>query len=395
MKSAQLGAAAAFIFAIALAAAFEIAPALAQAPASTGAGWTVARTAWGDPDLQGKWAVADTGTPMERPADLGNREFLTDKEAADRAAGIAKQAPPEDANAPVQRQQQPEHERGIRGEEYNRFWVDGPKVIKPWTRTSLVIDPPDGRLPPLTPEAIARLEAREAARQARGEADDWMDRNLSERCLLTAFVRFQVSAAAAMVVKQIVQAPGSVAIVQSTLNSNEPIMIPLDKRSRPSNVRRWLGIPRGHWEGTTLVVETTQLIGKQDGGEVMPSRLPLAMPGGSHLGSGDTVRILEKFNRTAADTIEYSYTIEDPKTYVRPYTVLLPLVKQPDDLLMPENGCHEGNYGIVGQLSAGRADEAYALRAAKAETAMRKPVFQQMRQRSEAWQKSQGAQGAK
>jgi hypothetical protein len=333
---------------------------------------------------------------MERPADLGNREFLTEKEAADRAAAVANQAAPEDANAAVQRQQQPEHERGIRGEEYNRFWVDGPKVITPWIRTSLVVDPPDGRLPPLTLEAIARLEARETARQARGEADDWMDRNLSERCLLTAFVRFQVSAQAAMAVKQIVQAPGSVALVQSTLNSNEPIMVPLDKRSRPgANVRRWLGIPRGHWEGTTLVVETTQLTGKQDGGEVMPSRLPLAMPGGSHLGPGDTVRIVERFNRTAADLLEYSYTIEDPKTYVRPYTVLLPLVKQPDDLLMPENGCHEGNYGIVGQLSAGRADEAYALRAAKAETAARKSVLQQMRQRAEAWQKSQGAQGAR
>ena len=293
MKSAQLGSTTALIAGIALAVGFEMARAQAQAPANTGAGWAVPRTAWGDPDLQGKWAVAETGTPMERPAEFGNREFLTEKEAADRAAAVAKQAAPEDANAPIQRQQQPEHERGIRGEEYNRFWVDGPKVITPWIRTSLVIDPPDGRLPPLTLEAIARLEARETARQARGEADDWMDRNLSERCLLTAFVRFQVSAQAAMAVKQIVQAPGSVALVQSTLNSNEPIMVPLDKRSRPSaNVRRWLGIPRGHWEGTTLVVETTQLVGKQDGGEVMPSRLPWAMPGGSHLGPGDTVRIV-------------------------------------------------------------------------------------------------------
>ena len=360
-----------------------------QPPAGVTAKWTIARTAWGDPDLQGKWAVADTGTPMERPKELGNREFVTDQELAARIAALRTQAPPDDENAPDVRKGAPEHERGIRGEEYNRFWVDSPKVIVPWKRSSLVINPPDGRIPPLTPAAIKRLEEREVARRGRGEADSWEDRNLSERCLLTAFVRFQGSSGAVLSVRQIVQSPGHVAIIVGTLNSNDPIVIPMDGRPRPSeNVRSWLGVPRGHWEGTTLVVETTHIVGKQDGGPIMPSRLPYAMPGGSHLGPGDTVRLIERFTRTGAGLMEYSYTIDDPKTYVSAYTVLLPLTRQPDDFLMPENGCHEGNYGIVGQLSAGRADEAYALAAAQAETVARQVSLQEMKRRTEEWMKS-------
>jgi hypothetical protein len=114
------------------------------------------------------------------------------------------------------------------------------------------------------------------------------------------------------------------------------------------------------------------------------------MPGGSHLGPGDTARLVERFNRVSQDVIEYSYTIDDPKTYVRPFTVMFPLARQKDDLLMPENGCHEGNYGIVGQLSAGRADEAYATNAAKSEAEQRQPALQQMKQRTDAWVKSKG-----
>ena len=371
-----------------------------QAPASktkpSASSWTPARTAWGDPDLQGKWLVAETVAPLERPKELGNRELFTDQEYAERLANFKSQAPPDDRDAEVVRQKQPEHERGIRGEEYNRFWVDtAPKRVAQWRRTSLVVDPPDGRIPAMTPEAIKRLEAREAARRGRGEADRWDDRNLSERCLLTTFVRFEGSGHAALAVKRILQGPGYVAIVQSTLNSNEPILIPLDGRPRPSdNVRTWLGIPRGRWDGNTLVVETTQINNQQDGGEIMPSRLPYGMPSsagaGGFLGPGDTLRTVERFTRVGPDMIEYSFTIDDPKTYVRPYTVLRPLTKERDDLLMPENGCHEGNYGIVGQLSAGRADEAYALNASQAEAVARQPQLQELKRKTEEWMKSRG-----
>ena len=357
--------------------------------------WTLARTAWGDPDLQGKWAVAETGTAMERPREFGDRQFLTDKELADRIASLSRRAPAndsDDAAFPEIKKTAPAHEKGISGEEYNRFWVDsGSPRITPWKRTSLVIDPPDGRIPPLTPEAVKRIEGREAARRGRGEADGWEDRNLSERCLLTAFVRF--AGAGSGSIRQILQAPGHVAIIVATLNSNDPIIIPLDGRPRAGdNVRTWLGIPRGHWEQNTLVVETAQINSQQDGGPVMPSRLPYAMPGGSHLGPGDTVRLIERFTRVGPDMMEYSYTIDDPKTYVRPYTVLRPLTKQPDDWLMPENGCHEGNYGIVGQLSAGRVDEAYALKASQAEAESRQPQLQEMKRKTEEWMKSRGNQ---
>lgn len=367
------------------------APAQGQTPSGATTKWTLARTAWGDPDLQGKWAMAETGTPMERPREFGSRELLTDKELADRIAALSKSAPvdnSDDAAFPEIKKTAPAHEKGIRGEEYNRFWVDsGPSRVTPWKRTSLVIDPPDGRIPPLTPETVKRIEAREAARKGRGEADGWEDRNLSERCLLTAFVRFAGGGSAS--IRQILQAPGYVTIIVATLNSNEPIVIPLDGRPRPpENVRTWLGVPRGRWEGSTLVVETANINDRQDGGRVMPSRLPYAMPGGSHLGPGDTVRLTERFTRVGADMIEYSYTIDDPKTYVRPYTVLRPLTRERDDLLMPENGCHEGNYGIVGQLSAGRADEAYALRASQAEGEARQPQLQEMKRKTEEWMKS-------
>lgn len=370
-----------------------------QAPGGAPSSWTAPKTAWGDPDLQGKWSMAETGTPMERPKEFGSREFLTEQEMAtkvnDARAAAAAAAAPASAEAAdpafpeVKKAAEKSHERGIRGEEYNRFWVDGgAEQVTPWNRTSLVVDPPDGRLPPLTLDAVKRLEAREAARKTRGEADGWEDRNLSERCLLGAFVRFFGGGRDTL--KQFIQAPGYVVIMVYTLNANDPIVVPLDGRPAPAeNVRTWLGTPRGRWEGSTLVVETTHLNDQQDGGAVMPSRSPFGMPSGSHLGPGDTVRLIERFTRVSADMIEYRYTIEDPKTYVRPYTVVRPLTRQPDDLLMPENACHEGNYGIVGQLSAGRADETYALKAARAEAESRRSRLEDMKRRAEDWAKSQ------
>jgi hypothetical protein len=366
--------------------------AAAQGRSASDAKWTPVRTAWGDPDLQGKWAMAETGTPMERPKEFGNRELLTDQELAAKvaAAGSGDRTRQDDEERTKSANQNaPEHEKGIRYQEYNAFWLDsGPVKVLPWRRTSLVVDPPDGRIPPLTLDAVRRLEAREAARRTRGEADGWEDRNLSERCLLTAFVRFQGGGTGS--IRQSVQSPGYVAIIVATLNSNDPVIVPLGSRSRPAdNVRTWLGIPRGRWEGNTLVIETTHINDQQDGGPVMPSRLPYAMPGGSHLGPGDTVRLTERFTRVGPDLMEYRYTIDDPKTYVRPYTVLHPMTRQPDDWLMPENGCHEGNYGIVGQLSAGRVDEPYALKASQSEAEARLPQLQDMKQRAEESAKGQ------
>ena len=341
--------------------------------------WTAPRTAWGDPDLQGKWTFASTGTPMERPAEFGDREFLTPEEVATKveaaASAVAEPEDPEEARAPAQAAAARSSEQGIFGQEYNRFWViEGTRSATAWNRTSLVIDPPDGKVPPLSLAAIERLERREAARAHRGEADTWEDRNLAERCISPGRTRFTAN------VREILQAPGHVVIRIDALNTNEPMVVPLDGRPR-LGIRRWMGESRAHWDGETLVIETTNFLDKQDGGPVMPKRSPLIR----YLGSGETLTLTERFTRVGPDMIEYSYTIEDPSLYVMPYTVLRPLTKEAPDFLMPESACHEGNYGIVGQLSAARIDEEYAMEAAREEAASRQPQLQEMRARSEEW----------
>lgn len=357
---------------------------LVIAQSSSGAGaqvgdWTAPRTAWGDPDLQGKWTFASTGTPMERPAEFGDREFLTPEEVAARveaASGAATEPEdPEEARAPAQAASARPSEQGIFGQEYNRFWViENQREAIAWDRTSFVVEPPDGRIPPLTLEAVERLEAREAARAHRGEADTWEDRNLSERCISPGRLRFTATG------REILQAPGYVVIRIDALNTNEPVVVPLDGRPR-LGIRRWMGESRGHWDGNTLVVETTNFLDRQDGGPVMAKRTPLIR----YLGSGEALTLTERFTRVGPNVIEYSYTVDDPSLYVARYTVFRPLAQEAPDFLMPESACHEGNYGIVGQLSAARVDEEYALDAAREEAASRRPQLQEMRQRAEEW----------
>ena len=363
-------------------------PLAAQGQRSAGAtkAWS-GKTAWGDPDLQGKWETAETATPMERPKEYANKEFLTDQEVAARIDAFRKRRaavanPDDDTPFPeIKKAAEKSHEKGIRGEEYNKFWVDAPEAkIKPWNRTSLIVDPPDGRMPPFTPEMIKWIEAGEAVRYNRGEADTWEDRNINERCIENSFTRIGGE-------RQILQAPGNVAFIVHHLNANAPFIIPLDGRPKPSDsVRTWMGVARGRWDGSTFVVETTNINGKQNGGPILASRTPYQR----FVGAGDTLKITERFTRVDADTIEYRYTVDDSKTYVRPYTVLRPLTKADDSLLMPENACHEGNYGIVGQLSAGRADEAYALKASRGEQSERKAQFEEMKRRTEEWVRTNG-----
>ena len=367
-----------FLAIIMLASGLAVAQSFARVGAQ-GNSWTAPRTAWGDPDLQGKWTFASTGTPMERPAEFGDREFLTPEEVATKveaaASAVAEPEDPEEARAPAQAAAARPSEQGIFGQEYNRFWViEGTRSATAWNRTSLVIDPPDGKVPPLSLAAIERLERREAARAHRGEADTWEDRNLAERCISPGRTRFTANA------REILQAPGHVVIRIDALNTNEPMVVPLDGRPR-LGIRRWMGESRGHWDGETLVIETTNFLDRQDGGPVMPKRSPLIR----YLGSGETLTLTERFTRVGPDMIEYSYTIDDPSLYVMPYTVLRPLTKEAPNFLMPESACHEGNYGIVGQLSAARIDEEYAMEAAREEAASRQPQLQEMRARSEEW----------
>ena len=361
---------------------------IGQSPAAQGAasGWTAGRTPWGDPDLQGIWTNEDTGTPMERPARFGSREFLTSEEVAARekqslerytkALAAANPSGPR-STADIERTKATV-EAGIYGAEYNNVWMEQP--TKPgklrWTRTSLVVDPPDGRIPPYTMALIKRVEAREEARKRRGEADTWEDRNLNERCMTP-----QAATGLGGTVR-IVQSPGWVAIIPDGLQA--PDLVPLDSRPQVSSkIRGWFGRPRGHWEGDKLVVEISNYNDKQDGGPVLPSRRPL----GFYLGSGETLRRVETYRRIGPDQMEFGRTTDDPSVYVKPFTVLRPMILK-NDFMMLQSGCHEGNYGMPNILSAGRADEAYALRAATEAAAERRPEIQQMKKETEEWLKT-------
>ena len=284
--------------------------------------FTMPHTAWGHPNLQGTWTNGTT-TPIERPADLADREFLSEKEWAARAKEVAERAKqrPDDPLADVELA-------------YNNEWWD--RGI-PLMRTSLIVDPSNGKLPLLTEEGKRRVAAKDAARKARGPADSWTDRPLQERCILyhgvppipTGYNNNY----------QIVQTPTYVAIRYEMMA--ETRIIPLDGRPHlGSAIRQWMGDSRGHWEGDTLVVETTNYSDKTT------FRFPT---------SNETLKVIERFTRTADDAIDYKFTVDDPTMYTRPWTAVLPLAKIAGSIY--EYACHEGNYGMPGVLSGHRAEE--------------------------------------
>jgi hypothetical protein len=351
-----------------------------------GSTWTAPRTLWGDPDLQGIWTNENTSTPMERPERFGNREFYTDAEVAElekqamaryeRAVAEADPAGPR-SRSDIARTKGT-FEEGIFGAEYNNVWMEQPRKPGPlrWRRTSLVVDPPDGRIPPVTPDAIKRLEAREEGRKGRGEADSWEDRNLNERCMTPQ------AATGLAGTFRVVQAPGWVAFLPDGLQYAK--LVPLDGRPQVSSrIRGWFGRPRGRWEGDTLVVEINHFTDKLDGGSVLPSRRPFQV---GHLGSGATLRRVERYRRLGPDQLEYGLTTDDPKVFVKPYTVLRPMILQ-NDFMMLQSGCHEGNYGMPNLLSAARANEQGAMRAAREEAAARRPELEAMKKQTEEWMK--------
>jgi len=383
---ASVGAAVAGTMAVA-AAAVSVVGQTPDPAATDAAGWTLPRTPWGDPDLQGIWTNEDTGTPMERPAKVGTREFLTEDEVAElerqalaryeKALAEADPAGPR-SQADIERTKGTVEE-GIFGAEYNNVWMERPRKPGPlrWRRTSLVVDPPEGRIPPYTLALIERLEKREEARQHRGEADSWEDRNLNERCMTP-----QAATGLAGTIR-IVQAPGWVAILPDGLQA--PRLVPLDGRAQLSpKIRGWFGRSRGRWEGDGLVIETTNFNDKQDGGPVMASRRPLQV---GYPGSGETLRKVETYRRLGPDQLEYGVTTDDRSVYVRPWTALRPMILQ-NDFMMLQSGCHEGNYGMGNILSAARVDEDYAMRAAAEAAASRRPQYQAMRRKTEEWLKT-------
>jgi hypothetical protein len=303
------------------------------------------RTAWGDPDLQGVWTYK-TITPLQRPLELAGRQVLTEEEAA---------AFEQDENRRLNRDlvdpakggyiYPPESEGGV--VPYNDFWYDRGTQVVASRRTSLIVDPPDGQLPPLTPEAQRRADAAPAREDQRGRprADSYEDRPLSERCILMGNAAPMLSGAYNNNV-QLFQAPGYVVLLNEMIHDIR--IIPLDERPHlPEHVRLWLGDSRGRWEGDTLVVETKNFTGKR-----------------SFRGSGESMSLVERFTRVDADTVSYEFTVNDVPTWTSPWTVEFPLSKMQDEIY--EYACHEGNYGIAGVLGGARADEKDAREAAAA-----------------------------
>ncbi len=386
------GAAAAVLVMVGLAAM----PAGGQAQEETA--YEVPRTAWGDPDFQGSWENR-TPTPLERPVEFGTREFLTEEEAAARAANrvglpdgeegiIADDLVAADVQR-VARSNDIDPDRPgqrISGAEYNAFWNAPVSPRLASRRTSQIVDPPDGRLPPYTRAILEQWDAREAARAHRGEADSWADRNVMERCLL----RTGLAMGEMNVPKDIYQTPGQIVF---DLQYGVVRIVPLDDRPRlGSDITQWWGDSRGRWEGDTLVVETTNFNTMQNGGPVMPSHGGIYGHNHAHyhMGSGEDLTITERFRRTSPDTIEYAYTVNDPSVYVAPFTAVNIWHLDSNEPDVYEYTCHEHNYGMVGLLKGGRANEQIAMDEAAREINDRAPQIAAEWAETEAWEAAQG-----
>jgi len=298
--------------------------------------WTAPRTPDGRPDLQGVWTNVVV-TPLERPSALAGREALTVEEVAQLEERI------------TQRQVDRAPRAGDPGT-YNRFWVPPGKVS---TQTSLIIDPPDGRIPPLTPEAQNKEAARARALATRttGEADSWEDLDLNDRCILWK-VGPPMLPGGYNNNFLILQIPGYVVIHVEMIHDTR--IIPLDGRPHlgPRN-RQWLGDMRGHWEGDTLVVETTNLATTEDGSASGNDPIRIRAARGSD--PRNTLRVVERFTRIDANTISYQFTIEDLTRWTKPWTGEVPITKTEEPIF--EYACHEGNYSIVNVLSGARTRE--------------------------------------
>jgi hypothetical protein len=288
------------------------------------------RLPWGDPDLEGTWTNA-TLTQLQRPAELATKSVFTPDEAAAWARQRIEQT---NADRPAR--------PGEVGAYNDAFFERGTGGVKS-RRTSLVIDPPDGRIPPLTPEAQRKVDARQK-REAASPADGPEDRWLTERCIL-------FGATVPMLPEPynnnyaIIQTPGYV-IIQVEMNHDTRI-IPLDRRPHLGPVmQQWIGDSRGHWEGATLVVETRNLKFNEK------SRFGVGYLNGL---SDENLRVVERFTRTDADTITYQATIDDRTVFTRPWTVELSMDRARGPLY--EVACHEGNYGMFNILSGHRAEE--------------------------------------
>ena len=307
--------------------------------------YTPPKTPWGDPDLQGMWP-GQLRAPMQRPMDLGERKTLTEEEFLKREEQNKRQAQADNEEfAPANRAV------GIGPPSY---WTERGR---PSRQTSLIVDPPNGRMPPLTPEGKRIVAATPA--EWRGVANTWEDLSLYYRCITRGVVGTTLPSAYDNG-NQILQAPGYVVIRQEMIHENR--VIPLDRRPHAGrNIRMYMGDSRGHWEGNTLVVETTNFTDKTSIGG---NRVAYNGEGGRN---SDALRLVERFTRVDPDMLGYEVTIEDPKTWTKPWTMQIPF-QLDNNYKLHEYACHEGNYAMRDILSGARAEEKAAGEAAKKES---------------------------
>jgi hypothetical protein len=297
------------------------------------------RTPWGHPDLQGTWSSDDVrGIPLQRPEELGLRAELTDEEFAERQSS-------NDAQVARLREGGTAFlaERGVRS----------------FRQTSLVVDPPNGRIPPLTSEGQQRADEQNARRRSR--PGSWLDRSLYDRCLTRGVVGSILPVIYGNGL-EIHQTPTDVVIRYEMIH--ETRIVPLDGRARVgAAIKMYMGDARGGFEGETLVIETTNLVGRTGIG--LNGNGPPSTP---------SMKLVERFTRVADDRIDYSVTVTDSQTYTAPFTIAFPITPQPDYEVLPYE-CHEGNMALRNILSAARAEDR-AIAEARAK-GLPDPVFAQ------------------
>ena len=303
-----------------------------KAETSASKNWKVPRTADGHPSFEGVWAN-NWITPTQRPDQWAGKAMLTDAELEDFKKRVAEVDPSGDAlfgdelvqAALTRKQTSDDPTTG----NYNQFWNPDRDIDN---RTSLITDPADGKMPPLTPEAQAAMKARPP--RNRNKADGPEDLGLSVRCITFGFPRTQAAYDSYF---QIVQAPNTIAIMQEAIHETRTIPIGDTPHVAP-NVREWLGDSRAHWEGDTLVIDTTNFSAEGSGRATQ------------------NLHVIEKYTRASEDYLNWEITYIDPNTWTKPWTEMIRLKKSDQQLY--EYACHEGNYALPDILAGARADEA-------------------------------------
>ncbi len=298
---------------------------------------TAPRTAWGQPDLRGIWDFR-TITPLQRPERLADQEFLTEEEAANLEQDVIDRNADLAARPALRTEVTESVDRGANGAPgfYNNFWLDGGTRTVGTRRTSLVVDPPNGRIPALTD--IGQRTAEETREYRREHpADSWVDRSPYDRCILGFNAGPPITPGGYNQNLQLLQTPDHVVLVTEMVHTTR--VVPLDGRPALDNgIRQWSGDSRGHWEGDTLVVETTNFSDKR-----------------RWRGTTENMTLVERFTRVDADTLNYRFTVTDPDTWTSPWTAELPMRR--NHLTLFEYACHEGNHSMDGILAGARADE--------------------------------------